>query len=253
MHRRNAPYFRTHTARSGGFTLIELLVVVAIIALLISILLPSLSRAREQARTVKCAANLKQFGLGMHMYADGSGGEFPEIHDGGKYGAWFRNPTFRSVMGQGNDAGALNASDWDEGLFCPTFPDRFLDPGYAYSFKDHGRVYGVNTSHAYEGPLFAADTDSAVNRTSVMAPSSTIHMGDANTSRITKYAANPTYWEATGELAGYEGGVSNKTTYRHNGSANNLFFDGHAETMSQDEVFPDHWRARDQLWYVYDR
>ena len=61
----------------GAFTLIELLVVVAIIALLISILLPSMGRAKEQARSVKCLSNLKQIGYAMASYFDENDDWFP--------------------------------------------------------------------------------------------------------------------------------------------------------------------------------
>lgn len=65
-----------------GFTLVELLVVIGIIALLISILLPSLNRAREAANRIKCGSNIRQIGQAMRAYAidDVRSGAYPRTY-----------------------------------------------------------------------------------------------------------------------------------------------------------------------------
>jgi len=69
--------FQRTTRGRGGFTLIELLVVISIISLLISILMPSLSRARGQAKSVHCLARLKEFGNALAAYDNMPGGTLP--------------------------------------------------------------------------------------------------------------------------------------------------------------------------------
>ena len=69
--------FQGDSQRHRGFTLIELLVVISIISLLISILMPSLSRARAQAKSVHCLARLKEFGNALAAYDNLTGGALP--------------------------------------------------------------------------------------------------------------------------------------------------------------------------------
>src|SRR5688500_13810894 len=84
-------------SNAGGFTLIELLVVIGIIAILIGILLPTISRVRQQARTTVCASNLREIGKALVMYANDNRDHFPHKFTVGNFG-YRRRPGLRNLL-----------------------------------------------------------------------------------------------------------------------------------------------------------
>src|SRR5687768_12447642 len=74
---------------AGAFTLVELLVVIGIIALLISILMPALTRAREASERIACLSNVRQIGMGFHQYADAHRGSLPPLFASPAWTDWW--------------------------------------------------------------------------------------------------------------------------------------------------------------------
>jgi len=75
-------------ARSTAFTLLELLVVVSIIALLMGLLVPAITKARESARRAKCMSNIHQLSVAMLAYANDNDGNYPNAGESPDYFSW---------------------------------------------------------------------------------------------------------------------------------------------------------------------
>jgi prepilin-type N-terminal cleavage/methylation domain-containing protein len=122
-------------SKRKAFTLIELLVVISIIALLLSILMPGLQKAKQHALRMLCRTNLHSYGIAMTMYLNEYDDEFPD--------AWMS--IFDSCQGQsGHEKNECDGTHQG-------FPD---EPGYARYCRWHNISYSLEANPEYAGPLW---------------------------------------------------------------------------------------------------
>lgn len=238
-----------------GFTLIELLVVIAIIALLLAILMPSLRKAKEAAKSIVCRNHLKTLGMSNQIYSSDNDLWFVSVIDttmqSSGQATWNSNDSFRKIIGFANkDTGSKY--DMPAEYLCPSdtqSKDRYWDNvstpyknfvSFGYNMTDWstGSKNPINLSGNIPSSTWACRLKS----TKITSSSEKIMFIDAGDIWAIKYGADfKLYWDKyRQDIVEYRKPPNNMwhpTYYRHNEGANIAFFDGHAERLKKEDVY----------------
>ena len=214
------------TSRSQGFTLIELLVVISIIALLISILLPALTAARESARSIQCMNQLKQIAMMASIYIDEHDGKFP----GDQWTESVQNvssPGLQEALGLDQIPGNKKV---DTLVTCPTLQS--LRPTKRWNFH---RTYGINVLLTVRSGEFGPNPDTVTRWHQILFPTKMAFFLDGAITEDPVTEAFGWYYRITANASQITSG-GHSLQYPHNGANNFVFTDGHASSLREEEV-----------------
>jgi prepilin-type N-terminal cleavage/methylation domain-containing protein/prepilin-type processing-associated H-X9-DG protein len=231
---------RPTSKRFRGFTLIELLVVIAIIAILASLLLPALAKAKGKAKATKCMSNFRQWGIGLTMYYDDNEDQLPRES--------FGPGTVVNNWAQARDP--LNSDIWYNAV--PPYLDQRTAANFGQNATTQKEFYDPISSF-FHCPAAKLPTPHPFNVYFSMAMNSKLIYGAAPTIRVGSVQRpsdtviflenrlttemNVEFFpnQATTEL-GQPSAFASRFVSRHDKRGNLVFIDGHAESFLGNQV-----------------